>query len=113
MGFFDGFGIFEIGDGAGDFDGFEIAEGGEIEFVGGGFEKRFSVFFESDKFGDFEARKGTIEGGLVLVASVLVLYSLCYSIFYNIMFGGFERFDGTREFGIFDFVDGNVHIDTI
>ena len=82
-------------------------------FVGSGFEKRFSVFFESDEFGDFEARKRTIEGGLVLVTSVLVLYSPCYSIFYNIMFGGFERFDGAREFGIFDLVDGDVHIDTI
>lgn len=113
MGFFDGFGIFEIGDGAGDFDGFEITASGKIEFVGSGSQEGFSVFFESDEFGDFEARKGTIEGGLVLVTSVLVLYSPCYSIFYNIMFGGFERFDGAREFGIFDLVDGDVHIDTI
>lgn len=76
----------EVGDGAGDFDGFEVGTSGEIKLFGGLLDELLGFGVEGDKFGDGEGREGTIVGAGMVVASELMGDGRGYVIFYNTMF---------------------------
>lgn len=59
------------------------------------------------------------EGGVkdvgLAIASALTVEGICYFIFYNIMFSRLSRIEsnGATEVGVFDFGDGDIHVDTV
>ena len=103
---------FEVGDGLGDFDDFEIGAGGEIEFLGGGGKEGFGGLGEVEEGGDFVGGEGTIIEVGFMIAGVLAGGRLCYFIFYNIMFVG-GRVGGAEEIAIVHLLDEDIHVDAV
>ena len=103
-------GIFEVGDSAGDLDGFEVGAGREIKRVGGGGEEFFGGRGKVDRLYDFMGREGAVE---FTKTGELKIDSLCNGIFYSSMLdSGLGGFMG-EESGTFNLLHIDIHINTV